>query len=212
MIEAAEALKTFLGLLAIVNPLGAVPVFLAVTDNLTPSDRIRSARIAAVTVAVVLVLSMLAGQAVLRFFGIGIPSFTVAGGILILLMAVNMLNAQPGRLRSTSEEQKEAEEKDTTGVAVAPIAIPVLSGPGAIGTVILQAHQAQSTWQWAVLAASIAGVCGLTWISLRAAEPVGRWLGRTGINIFTRLMGMILAAIAIEFIARGLLVLVPGLN
>lgn len=210
MLDWAEYTKFFLALLVIVNPIGAVPLFVSMTALDTAEERKRIARVASISVAIVLVVAALGGEPLLSLFGITIASFKVGGAILILLLAISMMHAMPTGEKQTPEEAKEAVDKES--IAVVPLAIPLLSGPGAISTTIIYATERSSS-------AHISGiiVCCLlaslvTWIALRAATPVSQWLGKTGVNIAIRLMGLLLAAVAVEIFASGLLVLLPGLR
>ncbi len=203
-------LHIFTALFVIVNPIGAIPLFISYTRGQSTQERRSAARTAATAVAVVLVISIFVGDYLLQFFGIGIPSFRVGGGILILLMAISMLNAQQGGARYTAEEGLEGEEKQNS--AVVPLAIPLLAGPGAISTTIIYAHKAYSILdKVALLIAALLVAAGVA-IALYLAESIANRLGRTGINIATRIMGLILAAVAVEFIADGLLQLFPKLS
>jgi multiple antibiotic resistance protein len=204
-----QIFRTFGGLLAILNPIGAIPIFLGLTLGQGPHQRRRSARYAALAVAAVLVAAVWAGEALLGFFGVRIASFRVGGGILILLMAIAMLQARTSPSKQTQEEAEEAGSRDSVGVV--PIGIPLLAGPGAISLVIVDAQQAPVGGRL-VLSATILAVSAIAWGALLAAGPIGRVLGRTGINIFTRLMGLLLAAVAVEYIASGLLELFPALG
>ena len=203
-------LHIFTALFVIVNPIGAIPLFITYTRTQTPAERRLTARSTATAVAVVLVTSIFCGDYLLQFFGIGIPSFRVGGGILILLMAIAMLNAQQGGARYTLEEGREGEQKDN--IAVVPLAIPILAGPGAISTTIIYAHKAHTPMDMTalVIAALLVAIAVAT--ALHLANPIADRLGRTGINIATRIMGLILAAVAVEFIADGLLQLFPKLG
>lgn len=209
MLEWTEYVKILVAVLVIVNPLGAVPFFISLTSNLSPRERRRIPNVTSLTIAIVLVVSALVGEMLLAFFGISIASFKVGGGILLMLMAMSMMQAQQSRSRQTREEAIEAEEKDS--IAVVPLAIPLLAGPGAISTVII--YTSQSTHPGHYLLIMVSGIlaAGAVWIALQSAERVSRLLGRTGINIAMRLMGILLAAIAIEFIASGAVSLLPGL-
>jgi multiple antibiotic resistance protein len=193
----------------ILNPIGAVPVFLGVTVNQSASRRNQTALAAAATTACVLIGSILAGEWMLRLFGINVPCFQVGGGILILLMAVSMLQAKSSRVRQTPQELREAEEHESVGVV--PLGTPLLAGPGSISTAIIYANKA-TTWfdTGFLLATSLFAAC-CVWLVLRLAQPIGVALGRTGINILTRLMGLILAAVAVKFISDGALQLLPNL-
>jgi len=203
-----ESFRSFAGLLAILNPLGAIPIFLGLTAQQTSRQKKRTARMAAVAVAAVLIVSVWAGGAILDFFGVRIASFRIGGGILILMMAIAMLTARTSGAKQTAEEAAEAETRDSVGVV--PIGVPLLAGPGSISLVIVDA-QLVGTGGRAVLTLSILAVAVIAWLALILAEPIGRILGRTGINIFTRLMGLILAAVAVEYIVVGLLEVFPGL-
>ncbi len=200
-------LKIFTALLAIVDPIGSVPVFISLTSNQQKAERYRTASIAAITMAAVLIGACLFGNAVLNLFGISISAFRVGGGILLLLVAVSMFHAE--RSRQTPEEAIEAGERG--GLAVVPLAVPLLSGPGAISTMIIYSAQGEGPAHTAILAGGSLLLGLIVWGSLRLAVPIGSLLGRTGINIVTRLMSLLLAAIAVEFIVGGLGALLPGL-
>jgi multiple antibiotic resistance protein len=204
-----ELSKFIVSLLVIANPIGAIPVFLALTEDQTPEQKRHTAKIAPLAVAITLIAAILAGNSLLRFFGIDLSAFRVGGGILILLMAVAMLHAKRSGIHQTSEEADEAEEKDT--VAIVPLAIPMLAGPGAISTVILATGKSSGPLYTVSLFAGPIILSLALWLSFRFAAPVGRLLGKTGINIATRLMGLVLAAIAVEFITQGLMEIFPVL-
>ncbi len=195
-------LKTLISLIVITDPVGAIPVFVLLTHGQTPAEKARTARASALTVALILVIAALAGEAILRLFGISLPSFRVAGGILLLVMALDMLNARPSRSRQTPEETDEAERRQD--IAVVPMAIPIIAGPGAIGTVILFA-QTGPFWPHILRVAGVILIVGaIAYAALRLAGPIGRRLGTSGMHILTRVMGLILAAIGVEFIVGGL--------
>jgi multiple antibiotic resistance protein len=186
-----------------------VPVFITLTANQTPQERAHTIRIAAISVAIVIAASALLGKLVLGFFSISVASLQVGGGLIVLLMALSMLNGQMGAARSTPEEAQEAEVRHS--IAVVPLAIPLLTGPGSISTVIVQAERAKHASDLALLVCIGILIGLITWFALRAADPIARVLGRTGINIATRLMGLVLAALAVEFIVEGLTAMLPGL-
>jgi multiple antibiotic resistance protein len=210
MIDPATDIKILTAVLAIVNPLGAIPMFISMTTNETTKQRYRTARIAAISVALILVSACLIGEPLLTSFGVSIPAFRVGGGLLVLSVAMSMMNAQPSRTRQTDEEAAEAEEK--ASVAVVPLAIPLLAGPGAISTMIIYAHNAVDWLDTGVLLGCSLAVALAIWLALRLAVPISSYVGTTGINIATRVMGLLLTAIAVEFIAGGLLELFPGLS
>ena len=209
MLAFAAYLKTLLAFVVIVDPLAVVPVYAALTANDTPSVRARVARTASLTVAGVLAGSVVAGEAILNWFGITIASFKVGGGILILLMAISMLRVDTLRERQTPEEAVEAEHKESVGVV--PIGVPLLVGPGAMSTAIIYAVDGSGVMHRLVLVGLALLVGLLTWICLQAAVPLSRLLGRTGLNVVIRLMGVILAAVAVEIFCAGIVVLLPGL-
>ncbi len=150
------------------------------------------------------------GESLLALMGTSLGAFRVGGGIVVLLMALSMLAAQPGRLRQTPEEAAEAISKEA--VAVVPLGIPLLAGPGAISTVIIQMDRGSGLLHKGLVVACIVVVSGLCWILLRNAERVERFVGRIGLNVAIRLFGLVLAAIAVEFIVNGLKQMLPILN
>ncbi|MHB8253248.1 MAG: MarC family protein [Acidiferrobacter sp.] len=203
-------MKDLVGVFAILNPLGAIPLFLSLTADKSAQEMHRIAAKTAIAVAVILILSVWIGDGLLGFFGIGIPAFRIAGGLLVLLIAIAMFHAKTTPARHTREEDAEAESKEE--IAVVPLAIPLLAGPGAISLVIVDAHQAVGLMGEIVFSLGIAVVAVIVWAILWLAEPIGRRLGTAGLNIATRVMGLILAAMAIQFMAAGLIVLLPGLS
>ncbi len=205
-----DLVKSFISLLALINPLGAIPFFLSLTAQQTDMERRHTIRIAAMSVFCVITVTALLGQQIIRFFGISVGSLEVGGGIIMLLMAITMLNAQIGNTRSTPEERDEAESKNS--IAVVPLAIPLLTGPGSISTVIVYAANATHWYDRLGLVAIGAILALLCFLALRLAEPIAHWIGRTGINIATRLMGLMLSALAVEFIVDGLKALLPALK
>jgi multiple antibiotic resistance protein len=209
MLEWTGYIKIFTTLLAIVNPPGIIPVFVSLTRSSSEQERRRIARTAGITVAVVLTASALIGKLLLDFFGVSIASFKVGGGILLLLMAIAMMQARPTQTRQTPEEAEEAEEKES--IAVVPIALPLLAGPGAISTVIIYAQASYHPLHLGIIIISSLIVALLSWLALIVANPLSKMLSKTAINIATRLMGLLLAAISVEFIAGGLVQLLPGL-
>jgi multiple antibiotic resistance protein len=202
-------LHTLIGLLVVVNPLLGVSAITTLTAGDSSAHRALTARYAAMTIGVVLIVAALAGEFLLSLFGISIPEFKVGGGILILLMAISMLNASTGNTRQTPEEESEAQDKRQVGVV--PLGIPLLAGPGAISAAIIYAQNSGGILGMAILLVDIAIVALLSWLALRSSDFLTSLIGQTGINIATRIMGLILSAIAISFIAAGLLVLFPVL-
>lgn len=199
--EYADYAKALIAILVIVNPLGAIPVFLSLTVNYEEVERKKVSRMTAIAVTIVLFLSSLIGEKLLRLFGVTIDAFRVGGGILILMMATAMMHAQPIRSKQTPEEHEEASDREN--IAVVPMAIPLLAGPGAISTMIIYAHQVNDWLDFVYLWVVSLSVGITVFITLLAANPISHYLGKTGVNIATRLMGLLLAAVAVEFIAKG---------
>ena len=209
MLHYAEYIKIFVGLLAIINPFGAIPLFISMTADQNSRQLRNTIDTVAFGVIVILLVTLFFGDMVLEFFGITMASFRVGGGILILLMAIAMLHAKTSDVKQTDAEADESIEKES--VAIVPLAMPLLAGPGAISTVILDAHKATGIAHYAIIAAGIMLLGLLVWGVLRLSPLITTRIGATGINIFTRIMGLILAAIAVEFLATGLQGLFPVL-
>jgi multiple antibiotic resistance protein len=206
----SEQIKYLVGIFAILNPIGAIPIYLSMMTDRRPEVMHRTALKASAAVAVILTLAVWVGGEMLSFFGIGIPAFRIAGGLLVLIIAIAMFDAKTSPARHTDAEQAEAEAKND--ISVVPLAIPLLAGPGSISLAIVDAHQAGSLPDKLVFSLGIVGVAVVVWLVLRLAEPIGKRLGTSGLNIATRVMGLILAAMAVQFIADGLLELFPGLS
>jgi multiple antibiotic resistance protein len=206
-----DLLKPLVALLAIVNPIGVVPFFIHFTQNFSPEERRRTIRISAFTAFLVIAISALAGLRIIEFFGISIASFQVGGGMLLLISAVSMLNAQPAE--SKPHDLSEGDEKLDAGasIAVVPLTIPLLTGPATISTMVIYAERTRHWWELAVLVGYGVVVGAATTVAFAASGRIARWLGRTGINVMTRLMGLILAALAVEIMADGLAKLFPVL-
>ena len=203
----AYLFKIGIALFAIVNPIGSVPIFISATDGWEQKQKMRTANVVAVTVFLVLGASALFGEGILDFFSISIPSFQVGGGILILLIAINMLHAKQSHSKQTPEEAKTMEERDV--IAIVPLSIPLLAGPGAISSMIIAAQDSTTLGGQLSLLLPISVVAMLIWLTLQLSGYIAGKLGTIGINIVTRLMGLILAAMAVEFIAHGMSGLFP---
>ena len=204
-----EYLRFIVTLTAVLDPFLAVPIFLSVTASSDHAARQRLAGAVTLTVFAVLAGAAIFGEALLKFLGASLPAFQVGGGLVLLLMALSMLNAQAGGMRQSSAEAAELQSGVLSGVV--PLAVPLLAGPGAISTTIIAA-QTGGVAHISALIACIALVCLVLWSILRVADAVGPRMGTTGLNIATRLLGLILAAIAIETMADGLKALFPGLT
>jgi multiple antibiotic resistance protein len=204
-----EYLRFVVTLTAVVDPFLAVPFFLAMTGERSLAERVRLARVVALTVFLVLAVSVFVGEALLNFIGASLPAFRVGGGLVLLLMALAMLNAQAGGVRQSKAEARELEEGELQGVV--PLAMPLLAGPGAISTSIIAVERGSLVHQAAVIGC-IGVVCLVTWLTLRAAHRIAARMGTTGLNVATRILGLLLAAMAVQTMAVGLRQLFPGLG
>lgn len=206
--------KPLVTLLAIVNPLAIVPFFIHYTQDFSREQRRRTVVVASFSAFVVIATSALLGLQILEFFSISLPSFQVGGGLLLLISAMNMLNAQPAEAKPLTNEMEDGAEKAAMGasIAVVPLTIPLLTGPATMSTVVIYAEKAKTFFQLGTLV-GYGVVIGLaTALCFALAEPIARVLGKTGINVMTRLMGLILAALAVEVMAGGLHKLFPVLG
>ena len=210
MLSLAAYVKIFVAMLVVVNPFGLMPVFVAMTATHSELQRKMISRVAAITVMAALLLAALLGERVLEVFGISLASFKVAGAILIMLNAIAMMQAMPTRDKQTPEEAREAEDK--ASIAVVPLGIPLLAGPGAMSTVIIYASANKSVWHLLAVCASIVGIAIVTWLALRLATRIGRRMSTTTVNVATRIMGLLLAALAVEIFAGGIVELIPALG
>lgn len=206
-----DILKPLIALLAIVNPIGVIPFFIHFTQGFQREQRRRTIHVAAVSAFVVIAASALAGLRIIEFFGISLASFQVGGGMLLLVSSLQMLNAQPAE--SSGQDIAEGSDKVDAGdsIAVVPLTIPLLTGPATISTMVIYAEKTRHWWELAVLV-GYGVVIGLAvWAAFSLSGRIARVLGKTGINVMTRLMGLILAALAVEVMADGLVQLFPGL-
>lgn len=205
-----DLLLIFTSILFIVDPFAVIPTFLAMTARDTPAQRRVLARRGAWTCAVTLIAFALGGSAIFRIFGITIGAFKIAGGVLIGLNALDMVQARRSQQRETPAEKAEGIEKEDIGIM--PLGLPMLAGPGAISTVMVLALGAKSVAATAAIYVSILLTALLTYLVLAAASMLERRLGQTGMRILTRLMGLVLCAIAVQFIVDGIRLSFPGLT
>jgi multiple antibiotic resistance protein len=196
------AFLTFGSLFAIVDPFAAIPTFLALTSNDTQEQRRSMARTACVTCAGVMSAFALLGPTIFRLFGITLPAFQVAGGLVLLLSALDMIRAKKSALKETPEEFAEGLSKED--IAITPLAVPLLAGPGAITTSIVLAQRAATVYHKLVFFALIALVAFVTYWTLTLAAASAKKFSPTILNIMTRLMGLLLAAIGVQFILSAL--------
>jgi multiple antibiotic resistance protein len=196
------AFLTFGSLFAIVDPFAAIPTFLAMTSRDTPAQRRRVARTACMVCAGVMALFAALGPTIFHMFGITLAAFQVAGGLVLMLSALDMLRAQKSALKETPEEFAEGMNKDD--IAITPLAVPLLAGPGAITTSIVMAQRATTLPHKAIFFALIGVVSLLSYWTLTIAAASVKRLSSTILNIITRLMGLLLAAIGVQFILSAL--------
>jgi multiple antibiotic resistance protein len=202
-------LKPLITLLAIVNPLAIVPFFIHYTQGFSERQKRRTVMIAGFSAFAVIAACALLGLQILGFFGISLASFQVGGGMLLLTSALAMLNAQPAEAKTNQDEVDDASSR--ASIAVVPLTIPLLTGPATMSTVVIYADRAQTFLQHAALVGYGLVIALATVLCFTLAEPIERVLGKTGINVMTRLMGLILAALAVEVMANGLIKLFPAL-
>ena len=205
-------IKPLITLLAIVNPIGVIPFFIHFTRNFTSAQRRKTAGTAAVTAFLVIAISALLGLKILEFCGISLASFQVGGGLLLLMSSIQMLNAQPAESRAHDVDDGASRADSGASIAVVPLTIPLLTGPASISTVVIYAEKTRHLWELGVLVGYGLFIGIATWLALSAAGRIGRFMGQTGINVMTRLMGLILAAIAVEVMSDGLVKLFPALG
>jgi multiple antibiotic resistance protein len=207
-----DLLKPLIALLAIVNPIGVVPFFIHFTQGFTAEQRRRTIRVSALTACLVVAISALAGLRIIEFFGISIASFQVGGGMLLLISSLQMLQAQQAETRKEDVDEGESKADAGASIAVVPLTIPLLTGPATISTMVIYSQQTTAWWQVGVLMGYGLVIGAAAFLALSAAGRIAKLLGQTGINVMTRLMGLILAALAVEIMADGLLKLFPALG
>ncbi len=208
---ASFALVSFSAVFVVVDPFAAVPFFLSLTATDTAQEKRETARRASVAAGVVLAVFALTGAIVFRLLGISLGAFKIAGGVLLLIMAVDMLRTRPSEARITAGEVESGREKDD--VAIVPLAMPLLAGPGSIATVVVLMGRARSlhVWHGAIVLGAIAVTAALAYVVLAGAARIDRVLGKTGLNILERASGLLLASIAIQFMIDGVGESLPGL-
>ncbi len=207
--DLAIFLQFFLGLVAAVNPVGIMPVFVSLTGHMTVEEKHKTATTANFAVAIILVVSLFGGQMLLDMFSISLDSFRVAGGLLLLSIAFSMMSGKLGEDKQNKQEKSEYVSREQVGVV--PLAMPLMAGPGAISSTIVYGSRYPDLMDTFGIAVTIVVFCFCTWLLFRSAPLIVRFLGQTGINVITRIMGLILGALGIEFIANGLRSLFPGL-
>ena len=197
-------------LLTITNPVGSLAIFAGLTDGATADYRRQTAFRAALAVAAVMLAVLWAGQFLLPALGVRIQGLQMAGGVIIALMGLSMLRGRTSAVAHTPAENAEAQEKES--IAVVPMAIPVIAGPGVMTTILLAAHEHPSAAEKGAMTGICLAVAAVVWLALRFAGPVSARLGVAGVNVVTRLMGVVLTAIAFEMLTDGLSAALPGLK
>jgi multiple antibiotic resistance protein len=205
----AFALVAFPSLVVIINPVMVTSVFITLTSNATPEAKRAIIRKTTIIAFIVLLVFAISGTLIFKFFSITIGAFQIAGGIILFSVAMGMLHATASRTRQTPEEMDEAMSRDD--IAVVPLAIPMVSGPGAITTVIVLSGEARAIPNMAILFLAIVVAMVIVFVMLRNAARIQKYLGPSGLNIATRLMGLVLAAIAVQFVIRGVESVLPEL-
>ncbi len=207
--EIAIFLQFFLGLVAAVNPVGIMPVFGSLTGHMTLEEKNKTAATANIAVAIILIIALLAGQMLLDLFSISLDSFRVAGGLLLLSIAFSMMSGKLGEDKQNKQEKSEYISREQ--IAVVPLAMPLMAGPGAISSTIVYGSRYPNMLDTLGIILTVVAFSFCSWLLFRSAPYIVRLLGQTGINVITRIMGLILGALGIEFIANGLRNLFPGL-
>ncbi len=203
--------KVFSALFAIMNPIANVPVFLSLTEGASDAVRRRVAATAALGTTIGCLISIMGGQAVLDAFGLSVDDFRLAGGLIVLTIALSMLQGSSSQTHGRTPKEKK-DTVDAENVAIYPLTIPLLVGPGTIATLIVYGHAAEAQGKWPELAIGVGAFLALLTVALLSAPWLGRHLSATATAITRRLMGMILAAVAMEMIVTSLRNLFPGLS
>jgi multiple antibiotic resistance protein len=183
------------------DPLGNLPFFVLFTENNTPAERHKMAAVACVTACAILVFFAVTGDYVLRFFGIGLPAFQLAGGFIFFVYALQLLRIIPDGLKTTMEEEEEGIKKEN--VALVPLATPLIAGPGAITAVLVWRQTVQEPSSYSLLLGAIMLACVFVYLTLRFSSTIIRIMGVGGIRVASRLMGLLLAVIAVQFMVSG---------
>lgn len=206
----SDTLKFGIALVSILNPIGVIPIFLTLTARYSDHKINLVARSCSLAVAITILISLTLGQRILGFFGISIASFTIGGGFLIFSMAFSMIRAQQAQAKMNQDEIDNAEE--TAEIGIVPLAIPLLSGPGTISTSIIQAKNFSDFSHWAGAIIIVVIVAFIVYLILRNSRAIGKRLGKIGLNVMTRVMGLILLSISIEMIVAGVKEILPILK
>lgn len=209
--------KIILSLMVLVNPFSALSIFLELTQGYTSRERRRTAQITALSVFIIMTVFIFSGNWILKILSISTGSFQVGGGILVFLIAVSMMNSgsNPAKPKIGTQEHDEITVQlrpNMGAVAIVPLAMPLIIGPGGISTVIIHASAARHMNDLFAIVAAGAAISVICYLSLLAAAKVSRWLGETGLTVLNRIMGMLLAAVAVEIVIAGIRSLFPQLT
>lgn len=206
----SDIVKFSITLISIINPLGAIPVFLGFTKHHKNLNIKNVTNTCAIASSITILVSLVFGQALLNFFGISVASFTIGGGFLLFTMAFSMISGHQSTTKINTEEIRSFDFEREIGII--PLAIPLLSGPGAISTSIIHAKNFTSPTHWIFSAIMIVGIGIIIKITLSYAETIGQKLGQIGLNVLTRIMGLVLLSMSIEMIAGGIKEILPALK
>lgn len=209
LLDLSVYIKFFVGLFALVNPIGIIPVFISMTRDQIPVARHKTNLTANLSVAIILWTALFLGDGILHIFGISIDSFRIAGGILVVTIAMSMISGKLGEDKQNKQEKSETAIRESIGVV--PLALPLMAGPGAISSTIVWSTRYNSWQNLLGFSLAIALFASCCWLLFRVAPLLVRALGQTGINVVTRIMGLLLMALGIEFMVTGIRALFPGL-
>jgi multiple antibiotic resistance protein len=210
MLAQLDYVRFAVTLFSILDPFAAIPLFLLLTDGRSAKYRAGTARTAALAVFAILLVAGFSGDLILSLLGTSLPAFQVGGSIVLFMMSLSMINAKLSPQQHTPEESAEAGEREAVGVV--PLAMPLLVGPGSISATIIHMQKGHGWVHDTLSIAVLAAICLAVWAILKAAAPIGRRLGTTGLNILNRIFGLLLAAVAVQIFANGLRGLFPGLG
>ncbi len=199
---AQYSVVAFTSIFSLVDPFATIPAFLAMTAHDDDHRRKRMAKRASLTCFIVLTLFAVLGTWIFRVFGITLPAFEIAGGLILLMIGLEMLQARRSATQEVAPERREAAEKEDVGIT--PLGIPMLAGPGAISTVMVLLGPEPELWQYAPVLLAVLFSSVVSYFVLKSAQHISKRLGQTGIRILVRLMGLLLTAIAVQFFLNGL--------
>ena len=208
--ELTEIAKFFISMISILNPIGALPLFITLTRHYSQEEIKKVAINCAYAIAVTLLISLVFGKYILSFFGISITSFKLAGGVLVSMTAISMLKAQQSAEKINQEEVDRQTQIEEIGIV--PLAIPMLAGPGSISTCIMYSEKLSNVFEWTGIVFAVALMTTLIFLILANSRKIREKIGRISLNVMTRIMGLILLAVAVEYMSSGLKGLFPVLN